>query len=109
MSIKPEYYREIDQELRRKHAEFTGVDQNDYTYKLFSLTQQIQRYAKTLAFWKIQSERVRIDTTNGRELARYFFVSQQYSDFSKKIREFDDTVQRQIVLASEEILINNRR
>ena len=99
-TIKPEYYIQIDSDLRRQHDIYVGQELPN-GFSTFTLSEQIQRYSKTLAFWMSQREKVQIKMNQGRAngvtMARMFFVSQQYSEFINVIRsKFDSDVCEQI-------------
>jgi hypothetical protein len=101
MSIQAEHYRNIDNELRKKHDYYVGQELPD-GYSVFTLDQQIQRYSKTLAFWMSEREKSQITSssfrpTAGAAMARMFFVSQQHHSFVDRIKmTFDPEICHQI-------------
>lgn len=95
--IKEEYYLEIDNELKIKYKEYNGVDADDTRYMNFTEKQQIEKYARNLAFWILQEEEIDLDKDNGRQIAKHFFVSNCKIDALKKIKDkFNDVIQKKI-------------
>jgi hypothetical protein len=48
--INDQWHRKI----RREFEEYTNNDSRDYSIKIFSMNEQIDRYAKALTFWNIK-------------------------------------------------------
>lgn len=83
--INPEYYIEVDNELRIKYRNYMGVDPDDATFRQFTTEQQIERYARNLSFWIIEQNSVTLESS-GKEFARNFFISNNYAELVKKIK-----------------------
>ena len=98
MKIKPEYYRELDEELKHKYKTFVGIDPDDISLKKFSQIEQIERYAKNYAFWLLEERNITgFKKVTGKELAKKFMVSQARNNILQLIEnKFDNVMQKNI-------------
>lgn len=69
-----EIYKLIDLELKNKYEKYNNIEGEELTYNIYSKKQQIERYARNLAFWTIEKEKISIknqdinQTKNNKEL-----------------------------------------
>ena len=77
----------IDFELREKYNQYI-CDPNDTRTTFFSKIEQIERYAKNLAFWAMQRPIISSFNeiaTNKELLLRYSYTSNAYNDIVERI------------------------
>lgn len=107
-NIKPEYYKELDEEFKRKYKEYVGVEPTDTSNSFFTEKQQIERYAKNIAFWKKELVDATFDS-DGKTLARSFMISQAHSNIMNKIKKkFSPEIQKKIIERVEQLLDDKR-
>lgn len=94
--IKPEYYIQLDYELKQKYSEYMGIEQEDRYYKSFNKQEQIERYAKNVAFWMLEKCSECNSSMTGRALAKEFMVSKKLADLHSNIHNKFNDVKQQI-------------
>jgi len=106
--IKQEYYDELDTEFKKKYEEEFGINPNDDSYSEFDRTQNMERYARNIVFWR--KNMIDIDlNSDGKTIARYSFVSNAHSNIIKRIyARFNDKEQKQIKNFVEELLNDSK-
>lgn len=103
-NIKKEYYTELDNEFKKKYAEYTGVDPSDTSYSKFSQEHQIERYARNIAFWQLEQPNIDLNS-DGKLLARSFMVSNALSSMIQRMHDnFDKKTQKKIMKRVEELI-----
>jgi hypothetical protein len=110
-NIRPEYYAELDNEYREKYFKYMNVDSKDVSLKSFTEQQQIERYAKNVAFWQTQYSEAgsNFDKTDGKTSARSFFVSNQYAEIIDMVKDkFSEDIQKEIVNRADQIVNDNQ-
>lgn len=103
-----EYYTELNNEYMKKYEEYTGINANDTSSKKFTEAQQIERYAKNIAFW--EKEYIKPSPNHTAEMtARSFLVSHARVEMIQKIKDmFPEDVIKKIMDRSAQLLDNNR-
>lgn len=107
-NIKPEYYTELDTEFKKKYEEYIGINPNDNSNLFFTEKQQIERYARNVAFWRKEMVVVTFDSDD-KKLARSFMTSKAHSNIIEIIIEkFDKNIQDKIMARVEQLLDDTR-
>lgn len=97
MDIKQKYYNQVDAELKKRYKAYVGVNPDDVEIKYFTTKDQIERYAKNLSFWLIESEPVNMDNLTGKQVAKKFIVANAKKNIINIINnKFEPTLVEQI-------------
>ena len=64
--------------FRKSYEEFMGVSTNEVKYSIYTLEEQIDRYAKNISFWFIQLEKVK-KTYGKNKITKIRFIKSQLS------------------------------
>ena len=75
---------------------FVGIDPDDRSYHLFSMPEQIERYARHLAFWDLKKNALGLESLNALDMERvqrHSFVSNERIRMCKIIDQKFNTEQ----------------
>lgn len=94
---------EWEQQLFQRYQNFTGVDPFDFTERIFTEGETIERYARDLAFWF--SERGKLGEVSDSNLKRYNFLADLYGKVIDRIgNRFSKAQQLQITKRASELV-----
>lgn len=96
--------------FRKKHSIYTGVDIYDTGNSIFSLDEQIERYARNYAFWKLQKQVESLDDLMDDPYlcARFYVASQGRQDALMKIeKNFNESIREKIYERVNELLVKS--
>jgi hypothetical protein len=107
-NIKSKYYIDLDTEFKKKYEEYIGINPNDNSNLLFTETQQIERYAKNIAFWRKEINDATI-ASDSKTLERSLMTSYAHSNIIKIMTtKFNKMIQQKIMFRVEQLLDSNR-
>ena len=107
MNIKPEYYKELDEEFKIKYRKYVRVDPDNRSYNLFTENEQIERHARNVAFWQkeMNEARCKLNFSDGKACARTFMTSNNYSTMVDLVKhKFNQTDQKTIMDRVKQLL-----
>lgn len=91
--IKPEYYTELNEEIKKKYNAYVGPDD---TLNKISLADRCERIAKILAFWQIESNVINPKCSSDNDIARNYITSKAKVEIRKLICAFPEKIQELI-------------
>ena len=99
--LKTKHYEEANRELKRRYEIFTGVNPNDTSFSTFTKEEQIERYAKNLAFWYMENCDARVGLrkapSNPKWVAKAFLTAKGERSIRNRIDEkFTSTIREKI-------------
>lgn len=87
----------IEKELMQKFDQFCGTDSSKNLIRIFSHDEQVNRYAKALAFWELERSSCQVFSTSSFDATRFFYISQARMQTIERIENmFDIATQDQI-------------
>jgi hypothetical protein len=94
--ITDKHYKDVDKELRLEYEKEFGIDSRDYSSKLFTEEEQIDRKAKMLLFWDKHRPNIDIKERSPKLIAKLFYISDMRSQTVHQIVNLPDEIQKAI-------------
>ena len=80
------HFDKIDKYYRKEFQKFCSVDSHDESFGNFTQDQQIERYAKAIAFWNIELDKLaKLSNKNKIIKEKKSFANSQHSTLSYRI------------------------
>lgn len=93
---------EVDEAMQQEYCKFVGCDPMDKRLRKFTMRQQIERFARNVAFWELQSTVVVNETSH---LQRVFAIANGTCHIQKEINNrFDKVIVETIMERANEIV-----
>jgi len=105
MNMNKKDYVEADKYLKRRYAEYFGIDPNDRSPVLLTQIQIIEKYAKTLFFLTKERANINLKENLGPEsIALSFIIASARADILKTIEtKFSEDIQEKIIALAESL------
>lgn len=88
LNIRPEYYTELDRELRKEYQRELGINPLDVSLVKVTKEEQIERIAKNYWFWEKRTPNLsNLDNLNGKDMAKSFICQNACAEMLKKAED----------------------
>ena len=94
--IEANHYVDVDKELRDEYEIEFGINSKNYSMKLITLEEKIEKLSQMLVFWDKHRPNIDIDERDPYKIAKVFYVSDMKSQTLRKIRSLPEELQKAI-------------
>jgi hypothetical protein len=98
-------YKDVDKDMRKLYEKEFNISSFDESNSIFTREEQIERYAKMMAFWKRNMPNMdRVNTCDTYKIAKMFYISNMIDQLFEKMRMFDNDTETKINIRVKELL-----